>query len=42
MGPSCACLGEVVAVWCYDVDISEDANLTEGDMHLSRTPISIP
>ena len=27
-------------VWCYDVDTAEDANLTEGDMHLARTPIS--
>ena len=29
-------------VWCYDVDTAEDANLTEGDMHLARTPISTP
>ena len=27
---------------CYDVDTAEDANLTEGDMHLARTPISTP
>ena len=36
MGPGCACRGEAVVVWCYDVDIAEDANLTEGDMHLVR------
>ena len=41
MGPRCACRGEVVVVWCYDVDMAEDANLTECDMHLARTPISI-
>ena len=29
-------------VWCYDVDMAEDADLTEGDMHLARTPISNP
>ena len=34
-------------VWCYDADTAEDANLTkldltEGDMHLARTPISTP
>ena len=31
-----------MVVWCYDVDTAEDANLTEGDMHLARTPISTP
>ena len=31
-----------MVVWCYDADIEEDANLTEGDMHLARTPISTP
>ena len=32
-------------MWCYDADMAEDANLTElteGDMHLARTPISTP
>ena len=29
-------------MWCYDVDMAEDADLTEGDMHLARTPISTP
>ena len=29
-------------MWCYDVDTAEDANLTEGDIHLMRTPISTP
>ena len=24
-------------MWCCDVDIAEDANLTEDDMHLART-----
>ena len=24
-------------VWCYDVDMAEDANPTEDDMHLART-----
>ena len=33
---------EAVVMWCYDVDTAEDANLTEGDMHLARTPISTP
>ena len=28
--------------WCYDVAMPEGANLTEGDMHLARTPISTP
>ena len=42
MGPRCACRGETVVVWYCDVDIGEDANLTEGDMHLERTPISTP
>ena len=32
--------------WCgstiYDVDMVEDADLTEGDMHLACTPISTP
>ena len=40
MGPRCACRGEAVVVWCYDADTAEDADLTEGDMHLARTPIS--
>ena len=31
-----------MVVWCCDVDMAEDANLTEGDMHLARTPISTP
>ena len=31
-----------MAVWCYHVDMAEDANLTEGDMHPARTPISTP
>ena len=31
-----------MVVWCYDVDMAEDADLTEGDMHLARTPISTP
>ena len=31
-----------MVVWYYDADIAEDANLTEGDMHLARTPISTP
>ena len=29
-------------MWYCDVNISEDADLTEGDMHLARTPISTP
>ena len=35
-------LSEAVVVWCYDANTAEDANLTEGDMHLARTPISTP
>ena len=31
-----------MVVWCYDVDMAEDADLTEGDMHLARTLISTP
>ena len=31
-----------MVVWCYDADMAEDADLTEGDMHLARTPISAP
>ena len=31
-----------MVVWCCDVDTAEDANLTEGDMHLARTPILTP
>ena len=31
-----------MVVWYYDADMAEDANLTEGDMHLTRTPISTP
>ena len=31
-----------MVVWYCDVDMAEDANLTEGDMHLARTPISTP
>ena len=31
-----------MVVWCYDVDMAEDADLTEGDLHLARTPISTP
>ena len=31
-----------MVVWCYDADMAEDADLTEGDMHLARTPISTP
>jgi hypothetical protein len=31
-----------VVVWYYDADMAEDANLTEGDMHHKRTPISTP
>ena len=31
-----------MVVWYYDVDTAEDANLTEGDMHPARTPISTP
>ena len=31
-----------MVVWCYDVDTAEDADLTEGDKHLARTPISTP
>ena len=31
-----------MVVWCYDVDMAEDADLTEGDMHLARMPISTP
>ena len=31
-----------MVVWCYDLDMAEDANLTEGDMHLARTPFSTP
>jgi len=42
MGPRCACRGEAVVVWCYDADMAVDANLTEGDMHLARMPISTP
>ena len=42
MGPWCACRGEVAVVWYCDFEISEDADLTEGDMHLARTPISTP
>ena len=34
MGPRCACRGGAVVVWYYDADMAEDANLTEGDMHL--------
>ena len=29
-----------MVVWCYDADMAENADLTEGDMHLARTPIS--
>ena len=29
-------------MWCYNVDMAEDADVTEGDMHLARTPISTP
>jgi len=29
-------------MWYYDVDMAEDANPTEGDMHFARTPISTP
>ena len=29
-------------VWCCDVDMAEDADLTEGDMHLAHTPVSPP
>ena len=42
MGPRCACWGRAVVVWYYDADVAVDANLTEGDMHLARTPISTP
>ena len=42
MGPRCACRGEAGVVWCYDADMAEYANLTKGDMHLARTPISTP
>ena len=31
-----------MVVWCYDVDMAEDADLTEGDLHPARTPISTP
>ena len=31
-----------MVVWYYDADMAEDASLTEGDMHLARTPISTP
>ena len=35
-----------MVVWCYDVDMAEDADLTEGDMHLSRArrprPLRVP
>ena len=31
-----------MVVWCYDADMAEDADLTEGDLHLARTPISTP
>ena len=33
-----------MVVWFYDADMAEDADLTEGDMHLApaRTPISTP
>ena len=31
-----------MVVWCYDVDTAEDANPTEGDIHLARSPISTP
>ena len=31
-----------MVVWCCDVDTAEDANLSEGDMHLARTPILTP
>ena len=31
-----------MVVWYCDVDISEDANLTEGDMHLARALTSTP
>ena len=31
-----------MVVWCYDADMAEDADLTEGDMHPARTPISTP
>ena len=36
MGLKCACRGEAVVVWYCDADMAEDANLTEGDMHLAR------
>ena len=26
-----------MVVWCYDVDMAEDADLTEGDMDPART-----
>ena len=42
MGPRCACRREAVVVWYYDADMAEDANLTEGDMHLVRTPKLTP
>ena len=32
----------MVRVWYYDVDIAEDANLTEAEIHLARTPSSTP
>ena len=31
-----------MVVWYYDADMAEDANLTEGDMRLARTPTSTP
>ena len=31
-----------MVVWYYDADSAEDADLTEGDMHLARTPIAPP
>ena len=31
-----------MVVWYCNVDIAEDAYLTEGDMHPARTPFSIP
>ena len=36
------CLDEVVVVWCYDADMAEDADLTEGDMHPARARRSRP
>ena len=31
-----------MAVWYCDVDMTEDKDLTEGDMHLARTPVFTP